>query len=94
MIRNPTLVALRARECKRESRNRLTASLTDVKYNDKTRIVDKDNTVDSGGYLIRCCKNNKFEVSSNLMINIMVFIVLLAGIVIYAGLSVLYSKLV
>ncbi|XP_060562282.1 stimulated by retinoic acid gene 6 protein-like isoform X2 [Ruditapes philippinarum] len=94
LIRNPSLVALRVRESKREeSRHRTTLSLTDIKCDDKTAIVDQENSADAWGFSIRCCRNYKFEIPSNILINLMALIVLLSVLVIYTGFPILLRSL-
>jgi hypothetical protein len=86
-------VALRVRESKRESRHRTTLSLTDIKCDDKTAITKQENLADAWGFSIRCCRNYKFEIPSNILINLMALIVLLSVLVIYTGFPILLKDL-
>ncbi|XP_060566859.1 stimulated by retinoic acid gene 6 protein-like [Ruditapes philippinarum] len=88
LIRNPSLVALRVRDCNRESRHSLTLSLTDNKY-DNTALVNQDNSAYTRCFSLRCCRNYKFEIPSNILINLVALIVLLSMLVFYSGFSIL-----
>ena len=92
LIRNPTLVTLRVRECKTESPHRTTLSLTDIKCDDETATVDKE-SAESWEFSIRCCKKYKLKIPPNIFINLMAFGVLLSILVIYTGFPILLNSL-
>ncbi|XP_060576874.1 stimulated by retinoic acid gene 6 protein-like [Ruditapes philippinarum] len=94
LIRNPSLVALRVRECKSKSRDKTALSLTDIQCVNSTATDYPDNSTDASGSSISCCGKFKFEIPSTLLINLMALIVLISMLVIYAGLPVLINDLI